>query len=383
MSDFVFDFAKVESMLRNNEAVTDSLKNDGRPIFVYGFGIYAKGLCKYLDKLGIDVKGFVVDDAYLTAEHGNNVLALSEAVAKGNLILLFGIGGGFTDWYFKKVSELNSLISSCTNSKFIVLNDYWLAEEGFINHEILDVDYIKENLDSFKTSYDLLEDDLSKKTMLGFMYASAGKDASGYPELATDTEHDYNLELLFEGRDNGTVVECGAFDGESIVQMSDYSNNRFDMIALECDEVNYVKCLDAVKDYPNIRVVKLGVWDKKAKLALIMSDSSSYLKEVNDYDNVSDAVEVTDLDSLITCENVAAIVMDIEGSELKALMGARHLIENGANLAVRIYHKKEDFIKIPQFIYGINKDYKFYIRYNRKAGLCRTCDETTLYAIKR
>lgn len=197
------------------------------------------------------------------------------------------------------IRTLKEQISACSNSEFIVINDYWLAEEGFINHEILDIDFIKTHLDDFRKTYELLEDDLSRDTMMEYLYASAGKDTSELAKLASDHEHDYDLQLLFDGRNNGVVIECGAFDGESIVQMSDFTDNRFDMIALECDEVNYQKCRETVKQYPNIRVLKLGVWDKKTKLALVMSDSSSYLKEVDECDNISDAVEVVDLDSLI------------------------------------------------------------------------------------
>ena len=220
------------------------------------------------------------------------------------------------------IRTLKEQISACSNSEFIVINDYWLAEEGFINHEILDIDFIKTHLDDFRKTYELLEDDLSRDTMMEYLYAFAGKDASELAKLASDHEHDYDLQLLFDGRNNGVVIECGAFDGESIVQMSDFTDNSFDMIALECDEVNYKKCRETVKQYPNIRVLKLGVWDKKTQLALVMSDSSSY-------------------------------------------------------------HKKEDLITIPQFINCINGNYKFYIRYNKGASLCRTGDETTLYAIMK
>jgi FkbM family methyltransferase len=383
MKKFVFDFDRVDRMLLDNEETLNLLRNDDRQIRIFGSGIYAKGLKDYLSKKQITVNGYVVDDAYLPADRKDDVLSLSEAISKDDLILVFGVGGGFTDWFFNRIRSLKELIADCNNSLFIVINDYWLADEGFINHEILDKDFVNEHLDEFKYTFDLLEDDISKETMLEFLYASTGKNASELAKYATDTEHDYDLDLLFSGKNNGVVIDCGAFDGESIVQMSEYSGNRFEMIALECDDKNYAKCCETVSAYPNIKVKKVGVWDKKAKLVLVQSDSSSYLKELTASDDDSDAVEVSDLDSLIDEDNVAALVMDIEGSELKALHGAKRLISNGANLAVRIYHKKEDLITIPQFIHEINSEYKFYVRYNKKAGLCRTGDETTLYAVSR
>ena len=55
--------------------------------------------------------------------------------------------------------------------------------------------------------------------------------------------------------------------------------------------------------------------------------------------------------------------MDIEGSELDTLAGARELIQKNAPiLAICAYHKRSDLWNIALFIHDISPDYSFPLR---------------------
>ncbi|MGE4440334.1 MAG: FkbM family methyltransferase [Desulfomicrobium sp.] len=61
-------------------------------------------------------------------------------------------------------------------------------------------------------------------------------------------------------------------------------------------------------------------------------------------------------------ERINFIKMDIEGSELDALNGAQKTItEHKPKLAISLYHKIEDFIKIPHYISQKHPGYCFYL----------------------
>ena len=76
-------------------------------------------------------------------------------------------------------------------------------------------------------------------------------------------------------------------------------------------------------------------------------------------------------------EPVTFIKMDIEGSEYRALLGARNIIESyKPKLAISIYHKSEDIWQLPQLILEMNSEYKLYLRHYSTAAA-----ETVMYAI--
>ena len=78
-------------------------------------------------------------------------------------------------------------------------------------------------------------------------------------------------------------------------------------------------------------------------------------------------------------EKVDFIKMDIEGSELVALKGAKRTIcQYKPNLAICIYHKIEDFYMIPKYIKQIVPEYKLYVKHHTDMEW-----ETVLYASVR
>jgi len=76
-------------------------------------------------------------------------------------------------------------------------------------------------------------------------------------------------------------------------------------------------------------------------------------------------------------EKVTFIKMDVEGAELESLMGAHDtILRDRPKLAVCIYHKYEDMVRIPLYIKSLAPDYRLYVRhYSNNAS------ETVLYAV--
>lgn len=380
MRDF-FDFEIAAARKKKIDEYFFQLQNNDRNVYIFGFGEYADALKKYLYMRGVSIKGFVLNEHFVGKLKG--VLPLNSLIGLSNISLIYGLENGFSKWFYKKINQIQNVISTCENSDFFVPSDYWLIELGshYFSHEFVDANYLKIHFEEFKQTYGMLSDGLSKSIMTEFLYSSVCGDASRLAQLGSNWEYDYSLELLFENCAGNIVVECGAYDGKSIAQMSDFTSGKYEMIALECDHDNYKKCCDRLSSFPNISVLKFGAWDKKTRLAIVQQASASFLKEVDCHAQFENVVDVIDIDSITASKKVAAIVMDIEGSEMKALMGAKKAIANGANLAIRVYHRKEDLITIPQYVKSLNKNYRFYLRFERGASLCRTGDETTLYAI--
>ncbi len=88
-------------------------------------------------------------------------------------------------------------------------------------------------------------------------------------------------------------------------------------------------------------------------------------------------IEVEQIDEICKDINVTFIKMDIEGAELKALVGAKNtIVRDKPKCAISVYHEPEDLFKIPLYLKQLNPNYKFYLRL-----YTLSLDEIVLYAV--
>lgn len=108
----------------------------------------------------------------------------------------------------------------------------------------------------------------------------------------------------------------------------------------------------------------------------INENGSSANQVIDEGDEILDGVSIdTDI-----VEDVSMIKMDIEGSEVKALIGCQNHIRNTTpKLLLSVYHNHEDLWKIPRLVDDINPNYQFYLRCY---GSELFPTEIILYAIK-
>ena len=80
-------------------------------------------------------------------------------------------------------------------------------------------------------------------------------------------------------------------------------------------------------------------------------------------DHSYQANNINTIDNLLS-DGIDFIKLDIEGAELDAIKGAKNTIKYYTPiLAICIYHKANDWYRIPQKVLEINKNYKIYIRH--------------------
>ncbi len=85
----------------------------------------------------------------------------------------------------------------------------------------------------------------------------------------------------------------------------------------------------------------------------------------NDVQTDKRQASTTSLDDFVRTKGIQRIdyiKMDIEGSELQALQGAEHTLRTfRPKLAIALYHKKEDMIKIPTYLQELDLQYEFFL----------------------
>lgn len=184
---------------------------------------------------------------------------------------------------------------------------------------------------------------------------------------------------IFKPCKNEVIVDCGAYDGMTELEIAQWTNNTYKKIyAFEPNQANCQKCTQFYKDNAlrDIVLIPKGTWSKDTILSFSveeheMSASGGIIQ------NGTEKVYVTTIDNVVGNDKVTFIKMDIEGSELEALKGAATTIKRDTpKLAICIYHKFEDLWTIPECILKLNNNYRFYIRHYT----CHTI-ETVLYAV--
>jgi len=135
------------------------------------------------------------------------------------------------------------------------------------------------------------------------------------------------------------------------------SGSNIKVIGFEPGKETYKKCKEMESD-SCVRIINKGLWDKDDKL-YFQCDGQS----VGYISGEGQEIEVTSIDKVLNGEKVTFIKMDIEGSEMEALEGARNTIDaHKPKLAISLYHKPEDIVAIPNRILDIRNDYQFYLR---------------------
>lgn len=184
---------------------------------------------------------------------------------------------------------------------------------------------------------------------------------------------------LWNPEENEVFVDCGAYIGEEENSFIDWTGGRFEHIyAFEPLHEMAGPIRKKYSGDERISVTEAAVWSNTGELSFVTQEelSGSGVKgELSREYNGGFTVPAVALDDVIS-GRVTFIKMDIEGSELEALKGARRIISGQKpRLAISIYHKPMDFLLIPEYILSLVPEYKMAIRHYGADAL-----ETVLYA---
>ena len=166
--------------------------------------------------------------------------------------------------------------------------------------------------------------------------------------------------------DHGVFIDAGALDLNNSLDYIRWNCYDFEQIyAFEPDPSNYHVCGEVLKKLDRIMGSKIhlfnaGCYEKDGELL--------FDEKHNGCSNVSETgdakVAVRSIDSVLDGQKATYIKMDIEGSELYALRGAKQtIVKWHPKLAICIYHKIDDIYTSANFILSLVPDYRIYIRH--------------------
>lgn len=243
---------------------------------------------------------------------------------------------------------------------------YWgklKATNGIFEELYLRVISIKEHLDDFIFLYEHLEDYRSKKVLYAILNNWYDFD---FQTLGSCQERNYShyfdLDVI-DTNNEEVFVDLGAYTGDTILDyFKQYGANQYKKIyCYEITENSFEVLKNHLSNYPNISFRRKAVTDQKGTLSFqksVVDDSANMVLESGE-----ETIEATTLDEDIQ-ETITMIKMDIEGSEEKAILGAkRHITEEHPKLLISVYHNHEDIWKIPKMLKEMWDGYHFRLRY--------------------
>ena len=356
------------------DALFEKIKAYNKPVAMLGAGRDAKIQTEILRQHQIEVDVYFVNQDYIKPNmmfENKKVLCFEEMSKEQAQKYIFVFGLCLPE--YEEAAERFVAMSNIISFALPPLDVFGIPES--IDHE-----YINKNFDRFNETYQMLSDDLSRKTFRSYLQGKVSADFSYNADICSDDEQ-YFIDLM-QSFSGGTFLDCGAYIGDTVSEFITWSKGIYNKIyAIEADRNNFDELVNLCqeREYHSVVLLNKGVWDKQETLNLA-SGLGSASPSVNE--NGSQKILLDTIDNIVGVDDVTFIKMDIEGSELKALQGAEKIIKRcQPALAICVYHRAADLITIPQFIKSCEvggTEYKFYLR---KYFRLSTAGDVVLYAV--
>ncbi|MDR2598806.1 MAG: FkbM family methyltransferase [Oscillospiraceae bacterium] len=277
---------------------------------------------------------------------------------------------------FVLINKLGSYVANKrdNNYKKAIKNENFPTEQMIKSRE-----YYTKNIDRVNKILSTLYDEDSKECYKKMITFRCYSNTDDFPQCyQSDTYFDNNY---FNYGNNEVFVDCGAYIGDTIrafkrIMQKYKGENSYRIIAFEPNFKNY-KELEKNK---NVVIIKAAVGDRNEHLHFDISKGNSSaitLSEEKSYEFYY-LVPVKRIDDCSECKSCTLLKMDVEGFELKALIGAKETIKNNLpKLVISIYHSDEDMLDIPEWIHENFPEYRLYIKQHDKYAIW----DTILYAV--
>lgn len=262
-------------------------------------------------------------------------------------------------WYKGTYEQLRSLGCEHIVSAAPVC---WKFSEKLLPFLLYDLPHkLYEQADRVLLAAQVWEDDASRYEYLAHIRLRALGEPSG---LSRPTPESYFLEGIFDAAPGERLLDCGAFDGDTIRALLALQP-RFEIVeAIEADSKSfqkletYVATLDRSVQ-SRIRLHKCAIGAERG--IVCFEDSGDLTSKVSLTGGVP--VDLFPIDDLLGERHVTMIKMDIEGAEYDALVGSRRVIQRDSPiLAICVYHLQEDIWRLPLLIREICPDYRMYLK---------------------
>lgn len=311
-------------------------------VLVWGAGPRGRVAIKYIQNQGAKID-FVID---ISEEKRNQYLCdvkiiLPDEMDKELLESEEYIVVVATDYYLFPYDQ-NLIHNICAKYNVIGVFDIFRPEYNgnyHLPYSINDINYYFEHQSEVIEVGNMFEDELSFENYYEYLRVRMSGDTWRIGEGKVRDK--YWGEGLYTHKEDEYWVNCGSAIGDSIFHFIGKHKNFAHIDAYEAD-LNIVKRLKR-----NLLFLPEEMRNKIKICGEFLGDENSEINFDNRYKNTP----------------ISLIDMDIEGAEEAVIRGSKEILNNQRPvLAICVYHKASDIIRIPQIIKKYNPDYRLFLR---------------------
>lgn len=222
-------------------------------------------------------------------------------------------------------------------------------------------------------AYQLLGDRLSRETFVSVLQFLNGDLSAAIPSLPLEDQ--YFAKDIYTLQEDEIFVDCGAHIGEILQQFLERSKGQFHAYwAFEPDAENIRMMKAACPAEYAVRVMfcHTALGDRCERVRVRNYDGNNSIIHADGEQEVG----CVPLDSFAEQLHPTILKIDVEGWEMRLLIGARKMIcRDKPLIAAAVYHRERDFWRILLLLKQWVPEYRFYLRSYMNVS------ETILYAI--
>lgn len=235
--------------------------------------------------------------------------------------------------------------------------------------------YYLENAENIMKCLDLFSDDVSREIFTRFIQTHMQRVPIPIPSRLVEEQY-FPTDLTVK-KGYSRFVNCGAYNGDTIMQLNTLFGKVEAVACFEPDQKNFGSlaeyvCTQHAEIAREVILFPCGVFSHETYLPFKEGNASNSMIS----DKGESLIQCVAMDHVIPGFRPTFITMDVEGVELNALKGAEGLIkDNIPDLAICVYHAPGHVWEIPLYIHSLHPDYELYLR-----NYTSFASETVLYA---
>ena len=350
---------------REASALNQILRAHQNRVIIFGCGTLGKRAIELLREIGVNPLALCDSNP---SRWGTNISGLP-IISPSDAAVRFGTSAVFFvtiwndfHWYRQTLAKLTSL--GCTSvSSYAPI--FWRFGHRFMDLLLLNEPphRLYEQLEDVLEAESLWADEESLASYRSNIVWRAKGDPSFLPYPAP--QNTYFPSDIFKLSPDEVLVDCGAFDGDTLRLLLSVAPDFKAFYAVEADTVSIRKLQSYIASLQpdvaaKIHELDCAVGAERCTLQFVMSGAATSKVEDAGVD-----VACIPLDELFADIPVTLIKMDIEGAEFDALRGGAKVIQRYSPiLAICVYHTQADIWRIPLLMRSMNPDYQLLRAYD-------------------